>query len=197
MLCVFSKEEQFFQKDIIDLMEQLAMEASFALESLQREADRRYQAAILADQNRILNLVASGADLKVIFATLAQFLEAQSDGGFCSLVALDQKESCYALSVAPSLPAGFDQAGQPVAASHEEISAPCAEAISNRAPVVVDNLGPGTPAPRCGPAAEGHECARPSLPFGQRLAAILHGSTWVRCLGALLSIYQPEGVPAR
>jgi diguanylate cyclase (GGDEF)-like protein len=138
VLCVFSKEERFFQKDIIDLVEQLAMEASFALESLQREADRRYQAAILADQNRILNLVASGADLKVIFTTLAQFVEAQSGGGLCSLVALDQKESCYALSVAPSLPVGFDHAV--VAASHEERSAPCAEAICNRSPVVVEDL---------------------------------------------------------
>ena len=139
VLCVFSKEEQFFEKDIIDLMKQLAMEASFALESLQREADRRYQAAILADQNRILNLVASGADLKVIFTTLAQFVETQSDGGLCSLVALDQTESCYALSVAPSLPAGFDQAV--VDTSHKNHrSAPCAEAICSRSPVVVEDL---------------------------------------------------------
>jgi diguanylate cyclase (GGDEF)-like protein len=127
VLCVFSQEEQFFQRDIIDLMEQLAMEASFALESLQREADRRYQATILADQNRILNLVASGADLTAIFTTLAQFVEAQSDGGFCSFVALDQKGSHYSLGVAPS-------------ASHEEGAGPCTEAICNRSPVVVEDL---------------------------------------------------------
>jgi hypothetical protein len=137
-LSVFSQEEQFFQKDIIELMEQLAMEASFALESLQREAERRYQATILADQNRILNLVASGADLTVIFTTLAQFVEAQSDGGFCSIVALDQKGSHYALGVAPSLPEGFDRAV--VGASYEEGSGPCAEAMSNRSPVVVEDL---------------------------------------------------------
>jgi diguanylate cyclase (GGDEF)-like protein len=130
VLCVFSQEEQFFQKDIIDLMEQLAMEASFALESLQREADRRYQATILADQNRILNQVASGADLTVIFTTLAQFVEAQSDGGFCSLVALDQKGSPYLLGLAPSLPEGLER----------EISGPCTEAICNRSPVVVEDL---------------------------------------------------------
>ncbi|HEY3659067.1 MAG TPA: EAL domain-containing protein [Steroidobacteraceae bacterium] len=130
VLCVFSQEEQFFQKDIIDLMEQLAMEASFALESLQREADRRYQATILADQNRILNQVASGADLTVIFTTLAQFVEAQSDGGFCSLVALDQKGSPYLLGLAPSLPEGLER----------EISGPCTEAICSRSPVVVEDL---------------------------------------------------------
>jgi diguanylate cyclase (GGDEF)-like protein len=138
VLCVFSQEEQFFQKDIIDLMEQLTMEASFALESLQREADRRYQAAILADQNRILNLVASGADLTVILSTLAQFVETQSVGGLCSLVALDPKGLHYSLGVAPSMPDGFDRAV--VSSSYEEGAAPWAEAIWNRAPVVVENL---------------------------------------------------------
>jgi diguanylate cyclase (GGDEF)-like protein len=138
VLCVFSQEAQFFQRDIIDLMDQLAMEASFALESLQREADRRYQAAILADQNRILNLVASGADLKVIFTTLAQFVESQSDGGFCSIVALDAKGSHYSFCVAPSLPEGFE--GAVVGASHQERLGPFAEAIANGSPVVVDDL---------------------------------------------------------
>jgi diguanylate cyclase (GGDEF)-like protein len=138
VLCVFSQEEQFFQKDIVDLMEQLAMEASFALESLQREADRRYQATILADQNRILNLVASGAELTVIFTTLAQFVEAQSDGGFCSFVALDQKGSHYSLGVAPAVSERFDRGV--VRASHEEGVGPCTEAICNRSPVVVEDL---------------------------------------------------------
>ncbi|MDP8986255.1 MAG: EAL domain-containing protein [Pseudomonadota bacterium] len=138
VLCVFSEEEQFFQKDIIDLMEQMAMEASFALASLQREAERRYQATILADQNRILNLVASGADLAMIFTTLAQFLEAQSGGGFCSLVALDQTGSHYSLSIAPSLPDGFGRAM--VHAFHEERSGPCAEAIAKRTALVIEDL---------------------------------------------------------
>jgi len=77
-------------------------------------------------------------DVKVILTTVAQFVEAQSDGVFCTLVALDQKVSRYALSVAPSLPAGFDHAV--VGASHEEISAPCAEAICTRSPVVIEDL---------------------------------------------------------
>jgi diguanylate cyclase (GGDEF)-like protein len=138
VLCVFSVEAQFFQRDIIDLMDQLAMEASFALESLQREADRRYQAAILADQNRILNLVACGADLKLIFTTLAQFVESQSDGGFCSIVALDANGSHYSFGVAPSLPEGFERAV--VGASHEERLGPFAEAIATASPVVVEDL---------------------------------------------------------
>ena len=138
VLCVFSQEAQFFQRDIVDLIDQLAMEASFALESLQREADRRYQAAILADQNRILNLVASGADLKVIFATLAQFVETQSDGDFCSIVALDPSGAHYSLGVAPALPEEFERAV--VGASHKEGLGPFAEAIATCSPVVVQDI---------------------------------------------------------
>jgi diguanylate cyclase (GGDEF)-like protein len=138
VLCVFSQEAQFFQRDIVDLIDQLAMEASFALESLQREADRRYQAAILADQNRILNLVASGADLKVIITTLAQFVETQSDGDFCSIVALDPSGAHYSLGVAPSLPEEFERAV--VGASHKERLGPFAEAIATCSPVVVEDL---------------------------------------------------------
>ena len=110
MLCVFSQEEQYFQTDIVELLEQLAMEASFALESLHREAERRHQATILADQNRILSLIASGADLRVIFTTLAQFIEAQSNGGLCSLVALEVNGARRCFGVSPSLPPGFDRA---------------------------------------------------------------------------------------
>jgi diguanylate cyclase (GGDEF)-like protein len=138
VLCVFSEEEHFFQEDIIGLMEQLAMEASFALQSLQREAERRYQATILADQNRILNLVASGADLPVVFTTLAQFVEAQSDGGLCAVVALDQRGSRYSLGASPSLPEELERAV--VNTLHEHGSEPCSEAIASRLPVVIDNL---------------------------------------------------------
>jgi diguanylate cyclase (GGDEF)-like protein len=108
VLCVFSQEEQYFREDIVELLEQLAMEASFALDSLHREADRRRQAAVMADQNRVLNLIASGAELKVILTTLAEFVETQSGGALCSLAAQDAvgTDVCWGLS--PSMPPGFD-----------------------------------------------------------------------------------------
>jgi diguanylate cyclase (GGDEF)-like protein len=108
VLCVFSREEQYFREDIVELLEQLAMEASFALDSLHREADRRQQAAVMADQNRILSLIASGAELKVILTTLAEFVETQSGGVLCSLAAQDAvgTDVCWGLS--PSMPPGFD-----------------------------------------------------------------------------------------
>ena len=138
LLCVFSQEADYFQKDIVELLEQLAMEASFALESLHREAERRHQATLLADQNRILSLIASGAALEVIFTTLAQFVEAQSDGGLCSLVALDPNGARNCLAVAPSLPAGFDRAIAE-ASGGKEVT-PCIESIRHGAPVMVRDL---------------------------------------------------------
>jgi diguanylate cyclase (GGDEF)-like protein len=138
LLCVFSQEADYFQKDIVELLEQLAMEASFALESLHREAERRHQATLLADQNRILSLIASGAALEVIFTTLAQFVEAQSDGGLCSLVALDPNGARNCLAVAPSLPPGFDRAI--AEASGGKDVTPCIESIRHGAPVMVRDL---------------------------------------------------------
>jgi diguanylate cyclase (GGDEF)-like protein len=108
VLCVFSQEAHYFQKDILELLQQLAMEASFALDSLHREADRHRQAAVMADQNRILNLIASGAELKVILTTLAEFVEARSGGGLCSLTAQDPGGAGACVGLSPSMPPGFD-----------------------------------------------------------------------------------------
>jgi diguanylate cyclase (GGDEF)-like protein len=109
VLCVFSQEKQYFKKDIVELMEQLAMEASFALDGLHREAERRRQASVLADQNRVLNLIASGAELKAILTTLAEFIEVQSEGGLCSLVAQNAGGTGVCVGLSPSMPPGFDR----------------------------------------------------------------------------------------
>jgi diguanylate cyclase (GGDEF)-like protein len=109
VLCVFSQEKQYFKKDIVELMEQLTMEASFALDGLHREAERRRQASVLADQNRVLNLIASGAELKAILTTLAEFIEVQSEGGLCSLVAQNAGGKGVCVGLSPSMPLGFDR----------------------------------------------------------------------------------------
>jgi diguanylate cyclase (GGDEF)-like protein len=104
VLCVFSREAGYFRSDIVELLEQLAMEASFALDSLHAEAERRRQASVLADQNRILNLIASGAELKVILSTLAEFVETQSGGALCSLAAQDAAGAGICTGLSPSMP---------------------------------------------------------------------------------------------
>jgi diguanylate cyclase (GGDEF)-like protein len=109
VLCVFSQEKQYFKKDIVELMEQLTMEASFALDGLHREAERRRQASVLADQNRVLNLIASGAELKAILTTLAEFIEVQSEGGLCSLAAQNAGGLGVCVGLSPSMPPGFDR----------------------------------------------------------------------------------------
>ncbi len=106
-LCVFSSESSFFQQDIVDLMAQLTQEASFALDTLHHEAERRRQATLLAEQNRILNLVAAGTDLQSILNALAAFVESQSDGTLCALVAGNADGTTACIGRSPSLPADF------------------------------------------------------------------------------------------
>ena len=137
VLWVFAGEGGFFRADFVELMEQLAGEASFALENLQREEERRYRAALLADQNRILNLVASGAELPLVLKGIARFVESQCAGSTCTLVALDQSGKQYEPSVESSLP---DGSTHPTGVQPAVVTGPCAEAIRTRAAVRVNDL---------------------------------------------------------
>jgi diguanylate cyclase (GGDEF)-like protein len=186
VLCVFSQERLFFRTDIVELMEQLAMEASFALESLHWEVERRYKSDILADQNRILSLIASGAGLSSIFSTLARFVEAQSGGQLCSLVALESGAARCTLGVAPSLPASF---GQSLAESARgELAIPCFEAIRSGNPVL----------DRC---VDAYAAVAP-LQAAITAAGVQSVSAWPimgtkgQAIGSL-ALYRPQGVPAR
>jgi diguanylate cyclase (GGDEF)-like protein len=102
-LCVFASEQAFFKRDIVELMAQLAQEASFALDTLHHDSERRRQAAVLAEQNRILNLIASGAELEFILNTLAAFVEAQS-GRSCALLARNADGTLSGVGRSPALP---------------------------------------------------------------------------------------------
>ncbi len=106
-LCVFSSELGFFQQDIVELMAQLAQEASFALDTLHHEAERRRQATTLAEQNRILNLIAAGTELQVVLDTLAAFVESQSSGASCVLVAGNADGITGCVGRSPCLPANW------------------------------------------------------------------------------------------
>ena len=75
-----------------------------------RMRERLARERSLAHQNRILNLIASGAELDRVFATLALFLEEEYPQSLCALVAQDMNGPGYSLVVAPSMPPGFDRA---------------------------------------------------------------------------------------
>ncbi len=119
-LCVFSSEPGFFQQDIVELMAQLTQEASFALDTLHHEAERRRQATLLAEQNRILNLIAAGTGLQDILNALAAFVESQSNGALCALVAGNADGTTACIGRSPSLPADF----RVQAAPHGQLSIP-------------------------------------------------------------------------
>jgi diguanylate cyclase (GGDEF)-like protein/PAS domain S-box-containing protein len=52
-------------------------------------SDRKRNEAVQLGQNRILNMVATGAELPAILTEIARFVESQSDQGLCSIQVLD------------------------------------------------------------------------------------------------------------
>ncbi len=65
---------------------------------------RRRQAALLAGQRRILEMIAVGEPLSHSLDALVRFLEAQSPGSLCSVLLLDETGTRLRHGAAPSLP---------------------------------------------------------------------------------------------
>ena len=92
----------------------------------------------LADQARILEMVASGADLHVILDALVRVTEERLPNSRCSVLLLDDDGVTLRVAAAPSLPesyvAAIDGAGSgPVAGS-------CGTAVHRREPVAVTDI---------------------------------------------------------
>jgi diguanylate cyclase (GGDEF)-like protein/PAS domain S-box-containing protein len=139
VLAVFSTEPQFFDRDIIDLLRQIAGEVSFALDNIRRDEERQQRETLLADENRLLNLVATGADLNVVLKTLAKLLESQSGAAVCTVIVLDQKGTHYSAGAASS-PAANDFDNAVMRVKLEDAAGPSAEAMRGRSQVTVENL---------------------------------------------------------
>ncbi|HJU70299.1 MAG TPA: EAL domain-containing protein [Paucimonas sp.] len=84
-------------------------------------------------QNSILHMIASGAVLANILATLGKFIEARSEQWLCAVQILNTEGTLLRTAAAPSLPAGYQEliATMPIASSG------CAfgTAVSRRQPV--------------------------------------------------------------
>lgn len=84
---------------------QLNYNGAPALQVVVRDITARKQAESLQlGQNRILNMVATGADLMEILHELACFVERHSDQGLCSIRQLNTDRTALENCVAPSLP---------------------------------------------------------------------------------------------
>lgn len=94
-----------------------------------------WERSLLDTQNQVLELIATGAPLPQILATLAQGIEELSNQARCSILLLDPGGQTLFLGAAPSFPEHYQQVlrnGIPVG----EGEGTCGTAVSRREPVV-------------------------------------------------------------
>src|SRR4029453_18497636 len=102
------------------------------------EQAARENAALLAAQNRVLELIARGAPLRESLDTLLRVMEAKCSGMFCSILLLDSDGIHVRHGAAPSLPDNFIRRtdGQVIGAQ----AGSCGTAAFRREPVVVEDI---------------------------------------------------------
>jgi PAS domain S-box-containing protein len=100
--------------------------------------DRKRAEALVAGQNRILELIATGVPLPATLDALLRFLEAQSPGMLCSILLLDADGGHVRHGAAPSLPAAFTRAidGEPIG----PVAGSCGTAAWRREAVFVADI---------------------------------------------------------
>lgn len=106
-------------------------------EYLLRE-DRRWAETALAGEKRVLEMIAGGQGLMLIFEALCQVVEDICQGSFCSIGLLDAKGDQLYLAAAPSLPKSYIEAFK----GHEIASCwgPCGTAAFRKEQVIVSDV---------------------------------------------------------
>lgn len=78
---------------------------------LHREIERRqWMDALLAGQNQILELIARGTEIELVFGAIAEFVEERSQEGLCSISILQPATKRLRNGASPSLPDSYTQA---------------------------------------------------------------------------------------
>src|SRR6266404_6084453 len=94
--------------------------------------------ALLAGENRLLEMVAKGESLPSILDGICRLVEEISSGSLCSILLLDPKGNRLWLGAAPSLPASYTTAFDGRAIGPR--TGPCGRAAYFRKPVIVSNI---------------------------------------------------------
>lgn len=106
---------------------------------LQTDIDERKRAeGLLARENKLLEMVASGCSLGVVLEALCRLVEETFSGCFCSVVLIDCSGVSIEHAIAPSLPSSYNEelAGKPV--SRE--GGPCTMAAQRKQRVIVSDV---------------------------------------------------------
>jgi len=130
--------ERWFENRIYPSPEGLSIFFHEITERKLAEQAARENAALLAAQNRVLELIARGAPLRESLDTLLRVMEAQCSGMFCSILLLDSDGIHVRHGAAPSLPDDFIRRidGQVIGPQ----AGSCGTAAFRREPVVVEDI---------------------------------------------------------
>jgi C4-dicarboxylate-specific signal transduction histidine kinase len=98
--------------------------------------------ALLAGENRLLEMVALGCSLPIVLDGLCQLVEDTASGCHCSIVLLDSGGTTVQHGAAPSLPASYNESihGRPA----EREAGPCGMAACLRTQVIVADVAADT-----------------------------------------------------
>lgn len=83
---------------------------NFSSELRNNFASRQQVEAVLAEQNHILEMIATGEPLHNVLSTIAQLIEGQIPHCLCSFLLLDKNGVTLRYAAAPSLPEAYNQA---------------------------------------------------------------------------------------
>ena len=97
--------------------------------------DRKRAEALLAGENRLLEMVARGNMLTSILDALCQLVEETASGCICGILLLDKSGTSLELARGPSLPSGYNE--EILAWPVNPDSGPCARAVFLKEQVIV------------------------------------------------------------
>ncbi len=109
-----------------------------AIQSVRDITDRKRMEKREHHRNQILDPLATGAPLSTILRLIAESIEAEHSGVYCSIRLLDEKGKCLRTGAAPSLPDSYNQVTQCIEIGHD--FEPCGMAAHTRHRVIVDDI---------------------------------------------------------
>lgn len=93
---------------------------------------------LLAGQNRVLRMVASGVELQRILEEIIRFMESESEEALCSVLLLDEEGRQLQWASAPSLPEAYNRDISGLLVGPQAGS--CGTAVFRRQPVIVTDI---------------------------------------------------------
>jgi diguanylate cyclase (GGDEF)-like protein/PAS domain S-box-containing protein len=135
---LYSAEVNAFDEAARDLLVEMAMDISFALDNFAREVERKRLELQSGNERSVLELLARGESLPALLSHLAGSYEAMYPGMLCSVLLLSQDGRHLVHGAAPSLPAAYCKAIDGTAIG--ENTGSCGTAACTRKTVIVTDI---------------------------------------------------------